>query len=108
MSILIKGMEMPTNCEKCPFEREVLSRYVCAISGKARNWGLETRLSDCPLVPVPPHGDLIDASTKVTIQTYDDMYEEYRYEKCTIADALDQWSDEGCPEAIIPASEEGE
>lgn len=60
MSVLIKGMEMPTSCEKCPFEREILSRYVCAISGKARNWGLETRLSDCPLVPVPPHGRLGD------------------------------------------------
>ena len=61
MSVLIKGMEIPTSCEKCPFEREILSRYVCAISGKVRNWGLETRLSDCPLVHVPPHGRGIDA-----------------------------------------------
>ena len=60
MSILSKGMEMPTSCEKCPFEREILSRYVCSISGKARSWGLKTRLSDCPLFYVPPHGDLIE------------------------------------------------
>lgn len=59
MGIYIPGMEMPTSCRECPFEREILMRYVCAISGKARNWGLETRLSDCPLVSIPPPGDLI-------------------------------------------------
>lgn len=43
MSILIKGMEMPKNCLECPL-------VVCL--------SVE---SDCPLVPVPPHGRLIDA-----------------------------------------------
>lgn len=42
MSILIKGMEMPKNCLECPL-------VVCL--------NVE---SDCPLVPVPPHGRLID------------------------------------------------
>lgn len=59
MSILIKGMEMPTRCEDCPcFYPEynecnaIVGRWV---DGKA------TPPSDCPLVHVPTHGRLIDA-----------------------------------------------
>ncbi len=49
MSVLIKGMEMPTSCWECPFER-------CALRA------LVDRHPDCPLVEVPfPHGRLIDA-----------------------------------------------
>ena len=43
MSILIKSMEMPTSCDECPL-------YTCMHNH-----------DDCPLVPVPPHGRLIDA-----------------------------------------------
>lgn len=50
MSILIKGMEMPT-------EGTVIAVY--KIDGKLyATRGFSGRL--CPLVPVPPHGDLID------------------------------------------------
>lgn len=58
MSILIKGMEMPKDCQFCAFRYEdedseiycnALHRYVCD-AGK-----------ECPLVEVPkPHGRLID------------------------------------------------
>lgn len=40
--ILIRGMEMPTDCGKC----FVGDRTICA--------------DGCPLVELPPHGDLID------------------------------------------------
>lgn len=43
---------------------------------------------------------LIDADKVVTIQVYDDMTEKYGTKKVTIADAIDEWSDEGCPETI--------
>lgn len=43
---------------------------------------------------------LIDADEVVTIQVYDDMTEKYGTKKVTIADAIDEWSDEGCPETI--------
>lgn len=43
---------------------------------------------------------LIDADTVVTIQVYDDMTEEYDLKKISIADAIDWWSDEGCPPAV--------
>ena len=40
---------------------------------------------------------LIDADTVVTIQVYNDMTEETDTKKMTIAEAIDEWSDEGCP-----------
>lgn len=56
MSVLIKGMEMPTSEEKCKFFQPAPFRApYCVINGVCG--GLE----DCPLVPVPPHGRLIDA-----------------------------------------------
>lgn len=48
--ILIRGMEMPTDCGKC----FVGDRTICA--------------DGCPLVELPPHGDLID--TDFAVATY--------------------------------------
>lgn len=69
MSVLIKGMEMPKSCGQCRFF--VWSRGVgqhCAVDDRitfhATIDGLDVgyeRNGDCPLVPVPPHGRLIDA-----------------------------------------------
>ena len=60
MSILIKGMEMPKDCDSCLFDDGVhcmaypqSEDLVYDISDGKPNW--------CPLVPVPPHGRLIDA-----------------------------------------------
>lgn len=61
MSILIKGMEMPTNCWRCPLSvfydkpREMLR---CKVT---KEEVLRSKIdSSCPLVPVPKHGRLID------------------------------------------------
>ena len=54
MSILIRGMEMPRVCAEC-FMDPPCSK---ALSGDIRVW--EERLPDCPLVEIPPHGDLVD------------------------------------------------
>ena len=57
MGVYIKGMEMPDGCMVCPFFIE--NRHdrgddsLCRASRKEVKCG-------CPLVPVPPHGDLID------------------------------------------------
>ena len=70
MSVLIKGMEMPTSCYKCPFLD--YEEGFCFASGvKHKSGWYESILSpgeikdgrhkDCPIVPVPPHGRLIDA-----------------------------------------------
>ena len=65
MSILIKGMEMPTNCLNCFLSRSgcraVLKRMLAMEVG---TWiPANYRHDDCPLVPVRPHGDLIDKKT---------------------------------------------
>ena len=51
MSILVKGMKMPEKCHLCPFWTDVNCTATFQNHGK----------KDCPLVPVPPHGRLIDA-----------------------------------------------
>ena len=73
MTILIKGMEMPENCEKCPFLD--YEEGFCFASGEKikSGWYVSTLYSGspefntmrnpkCPLIEVPtPHGRLIDA-----------------------------------------------
>lgn len=70
MSVLIKGMEMPPDCEKCPFfDYEEGFCFASVIKGKSGWYEYVLRLGgikdgrhdDCPLVEVPPHGRLIDA-----------------------------------------------
>ena len=61
MSVLIKGMKMPKNCGECNFDSP--SGYCRAMphdfSGTT-NWECEGKPSWCPLIELPPHGDLID------------------------------------------------
>ena len=56
MSILIKGMEMPTGCSGCPIDSDICTLWQELPPEKLR----DTRPAECPLVPVPPHGPLID------------------------------------------------
>ena len=53
MGVYIKGMEMPKSCGNCFFDTH-------CDNWRLRNWGAPPP-DDCPLVPVPPHGRLIDA-----------------------------------------------
>ena len=77
MSILIKGMEMPTSCAECYFlvERFTGNEFVneCDLqwhSARCREevdeeCEMGTRSETCPLVEVPtPHGRLIDADAR--------------------------------------------
>ena len=59
MSVLIKGMEMPPNCCQCPVNMEVCKRGYRYLLEHPELY--DKRADDCPLVPVPPHGRLIDA-----------------------------------------------
>ena len=58
--ILIRGMEMPTQCGNCPISTNTRR---CTILW--REFGNPSkRLQDCPLVPLPEwHGRLIDADS---------------------------------------------
>jgi len=67
MSVLIKGMKMPTSCAECPLKRDEHLPTECVF----RRWYRlscndtpshhETRDEWCPLVELQPHGRLIDA-----------------------------------------------
>ncbi len=69
--IYIKGMEMPTSCMDCKFKgfdraggRGNLCTLNESITFHAVLDGLDVkfvRMGDCPLIPVPDHGRLIDA-----------------------------------------------
>ena len=67
MSVLIKGMEMPTSCYKCPMRRRDGMDIVCPVAHERFSVAdvniLEYRLDNCPLVSIPSHGDLIDRKT---------------------------------------------
>ena len=45
-------------------------------------------------------GRLIDADTIVHYQTYDDEHEDFQEHESTIADFLDEMTDEGCPNPV--------
>ena len=56
MGVYIKGMEMPTGCSGCPIDSDICTLWQELPPERLR----DTRPAKCPLVPVPPHGDLID------------------------------------------------
>lgn len=88
MGIYINGMEMPPSCYFCPMTNDGF--YLCKANNPYRQ--LEDDCEECkpqwcPLVPVPPHGRLIDA------EAYESLLRglgdrNYRREKGTICDAI--------------------
>lgn len=68
MSVYINGMEMPKNCGHCPLNKLNTEYgglvYECIITGHYLDDGYEgTIMSNCPIVPVPDHSDLIERDT---------------------------------------------
>ena len=67
MSVIIKGMKMPESCDECRIMVFEDTNCVpelfcgCPIVFQAHPQGVGYRPGYCPLVPVPPHGRLIDA-----------------------------------------------
>lgn len=61
MGIYIPGMEMPTRCADCKMYVEDI--YCCHLLHREieNPWADDGVELDCPLVPVPKHGRLIDA-----------------------------------------------
>ena len=64
--IYIPGVEMPKDCGHCPLNKLNTEYgglvYECIITGHYLDDGYEgTIMSNCPLIPVPEHGRLIDA-----------------------------------------------
>ena len=64
MGVYIKGMEMPTSCMLCPLcveEADPANGEMCMVTGTLMPPCTRERLDNCPLIPVTPHGRLIDA-----------------------------------------------
>lgn len=65
MDVLIKGMKMPSNCDDCPLNYDSIDCMVADNALREKGSGDflfdHERHPNCPLVPVPKHGRLIDA-----------------------------------------------
>ena len=72
MGVYIKDMAMPKSCLECPFKIDGDDGGICPYVGNYCADYESDRHKDCPLVPVPPHGDLIDRDA-ATEKIWDDM-----------------------------------
>ena len=64
MSLLIKCINMPTSCANCWALDDYGDYPRCRITKEQRGYNFPIRekcMDNCPLVPVLPHGRLIDA-----------------------------------------------
>ena len=65
MGVYIKGMEMPTSCGCCPIGDALCCPLMPGVPALWEEYDVALRTNrrheNCPLVPVPPHGRLIDA-----------------------------------------------
>lgn len=66
MSVIVKGMEMPQNCDKCKFQSD--SRLYCDAMpyNFCGNTNDIERPDWCPLIELPPHGRLGDLDKLMT------------------------------------------
>lgn len=106
MSVLIKGMGMPFTCLTCDFHKCAGGvGDFCSLT-KRRQFRFKNRPKDCPLVPVPPHGRLVDARyiRGAIIQKWMDKAGDSHMYKCGMEDAYEVIRN---APTIIPA-EEGE
>lgn len=78
MGVYIKGFPLPNNCGACPLRLAWCRERIYMVNRPER----------CPLVPVPPHGRLIDADAKVQTQLYDDEHEEWTDVEMTVEEDL--------------------
>lgn len=105
--ILIRGMELPDSCKTCPFEV-----FGDCYGGKAKRikdiedyMDQGIRHPKCPLLELPPHGDLIDADALKAKAEYNRKHLEITgYER----ELLWHYLDVSMAPVIVPASEEVE
>lgn len=92
MSVLIKGMEMPKNCEGCDLADWYNGNICCyALRYTVDVSEMEQLHTMCPLVEVPtPHGRLIDADELLEHKTDHDMISTHLiYNAPTVIEAED-------------------
>lgn len=90
MSVLIKGMKMPKNCDECKMlsMHRIWGEPIVICEANNRTLGEieeyerdEKRLFDCPLIEVPaPYGRLIDENDVIDA-IYDRLHELQTYKE---------------------------
>lgn len=123
MGIYLPNMEMPKDCTECWFRKTARHEYlsdcqICPFTGETTPY--TKRKDNCPLVPVPPHGDLIDrdvlrASIRESIEEchkWADEVDKDTMMYARISQSLGTFVEcslraKAAP-TVIPASEEGE
>ena len=110
MIVSIKDKNMPENCQEC-FCLNDEYFYCQAMSRKPSDENVIERRPDwCPLIEIPPHGDLIDRDALKDVQQADaDFFKgssDYG-EKCRYDEAINAVANIINAPTIIPA-EEGE
>ena len=115
MSVIVMGIEMPNTCYECNFCQHYVEPnqgyYCVALFADLHRTEINNeRNENCPLVEVPPHGDLIDRDTLKVVQQADaDFFKgssDYG-EKCRYDEAINAVANIVNAPTIIPA-EEGE
>lgn len=122
MGTYIKGMEMPENCCACNFSSVVPGEVWCKLAHAIipDDQALVAKRPECcPLIPVPPHGRLIDADAlgQSIKESIDECHKwanavESRELYARVSQSLGTFVElslrvKAAP-TIIPASEEGE
>lgn len=70
--ILVRGMEMPKTCFKCPLSFMKGERLFCSVM---KEEVLRGKIApECPIVVLPTHGDLISKQTALAA-----LYSDYAY-----------------------------
>lgn len=109
MSILIEGMTMPKNCGACSIAKRTKSGLRCPIASLNEGFSCSALLSAmkrpyyCPLVELPPHGDLVDRAEmrEIAIFLLDKAVTDQE------ANAIrEMWSHLGQMPVIIPADKD--
>ena len=111
MGVYIKGMEMPKDCDSCPMLDDNGDYPTCILTWTSHgyNWNpFGQRMPDCPLVPVPPHGRLIDADALDKTMQFIGEAEAQIYGSQSWGFAMKCRKALCDAPTIIPASKEGE
>jgi len=72
------NMKMPTSCDDCRLNNGISCYAVPEYTEDGVVGRTDDRPNWCPLVPVPPHGDLIDREPFIQfIKTHWDSYDQW-------------------------------
>ena len=102
--ILIR-MEMPKRCEDCMCYRREISHAYCTISSVNVLGHGNARLDNCPIVELPPHGDLIDRDALINVMS---LSKDYHAQNCREETLLERFIRHVKEAHVIVPAEKGE